>query len=201
MKKYLILLAGSPATGKSYLTNEILKVLPETFVITPDEAKEILADSRGFNNPREKMQLEKLVWKFYYQVLELYMDVGKQFILTEYPFSDKQKDQLQIFATKYDYHVITIRLVADFDILWERRKLRDVQKDRHLSHIMSHYHYGDQLENRNEADALIGKESFYKVIQKRGYEQFELGTLYEFDVTDFSKVDYSHLLRELAALK
>lgn len=197
MKKYLILLAGSPATGKTYLINEIKKVLPELFVITPDEGKEILADSVGFNTLAEKATLEQKVWKFYYGVLDLYMEVGKRVILSEYPFSQKQAPKLQDLAEKYDYQIITIRLVADFEVLWQRRKIRDVADDRHLSHIMTHYHFGDQLTDRNRADALITEAAFRQIIEERGYHQFQLGELVEFDVSDYEKVDYQPFIQSL----
>lgn len=197
MKKTFILIAGSPATGKTYLINQIKTVIPDMFIVTPDEGKEILADSVGFNNLAEKAQLEKRVWQFYYTALDLYMSVGKKVVLSEYPFSHKQADQLQQLAEKYDYQLITIRLVADFDILWQRRKIRDVENERHLSHIMSHYHAGDELLDRSQADNLITETAFKKIIQERGYNDFQLGKLYEFDVSDFSQVDYSELLQEL----
>ena len=190
MKKYLILIAGSPATGKSYLINEMRRVLGDFFLITPDEGKEILADTIGFNNLTEKAELEERVWDFYYSALALYMDVGKRIVVSEYPFSDKQKDKLSVLAERYEYEPITIRLVADFDTLWARRKVRDVEPDRHLSHIMSHYRFGDELIDRSQADNLI--------IEKRGYNHFELGSLVEFDVSDFSTVDYKPFLKELA---
>lgn len=59
MKKYLILIAGSPATGKSYLINEMRRVLGDFFLVTPDEGKEIFADTIGFENLDEKKALEK----------------------------------------------------------------------------------------------------------------------------------------------
>ncbi|MGM0214373.1 AAA family ATPase [Enterococcus sp. AZ109] len=197
MKKYLILLAGSPATGKTYLINEIKKAIPELFVLTPDEGKEILADSVGFDNVEEKAELEKRVWKFYYGVLDLYMEAGKRVILSEYPFSVKQADKLQGLAKKYDYQVITVRLVADFDVLWQRRKVRDVANDRHLCHIMTHYHFGDELADRTQADAIITEEEFHQVIQDRGYNNFQLGELVEFDVSDFNNVNYQPFIKEL----
>ncbi len=43
---------------------------------------------------------------------------------------------------RYGYQVITIRLTADFEVLWQRRYKRDREPDRHLSYIMDHYHYG-----------------------------------------------------------
>lgn len=198
MKKYLILIAGSPATGKSYLINEMRRVLGDFFLITPDEGKEILADQIGFDNLAEKKELEKKVWVFYYKALALYMEAGKRIVVSEYPFSDKQKDKLNALAEQFEYDVITIRLIADFDVLWARRKVRDVEPDRHLSHIMTHYHFGDELADRSRADDLITKEAFREIIATRDYNNFKLGGLVEFDVSDFSKVDYEPFLKELA---
>lgn len=200
MDKYLILIAGSPATGKSYLINLIKEVLPDMFILTPDEGKEMFADSVGFDSLEEKAQLEKRVWEFYYGVLDQYMGAGKRFILSEYPFSNKQRSNLESLANKYSYKVITIRLVADFDALWARRKVRDIENDRHLSHIMSHYHFGDVLEDRSKADSLITEEAFRNIIEARQYNAFSLGQLYEYDVSDFSKVDYTDLLDKLRKL-
>ncbi|MDN6664632.1 MAG: AAA family ATPase [Tetragenococcus koreensis] len=201
MNKYLILIAGSPATGKSYLVHEIQKVLPSIFILTPDELKEILADSVGFNDLAEKAKLEEEVWANYYRILAIYMQLGKQFILSEYPFSDKQKGQLKELSEDYGYQIITIRLRAEFETLWGRRKIRDRQNDRHLSHIMSHYHYGDELTDRTQADNLITKSEFRKVISDRGYDRFSLGEVWDFDVTNFDQVDYGELLSYLGRLE
>ena len=201
MKKYLILLAGPPATGKSYLSRLICQALPETYTVSPDELKENLADNIGYNSLEEKVELEKVVWDYYYQALELYMKIGKQFILTEYPFSYKQKPILEKLTTEYKYDIITIRLVCDFETLWNRRIQRDLSEDRHLSYILSHYHYGDTCRNRSAADQLITKEEFAEIIQARDYNHFEMGKLYEVDVTDYSKVDYEPIIEELKELK
>ena len=201
MKKYLILLAGPPATGKSYLSRLICHELPETYTVSPDELKENLADNVGFNSSEEKIELEKLVWTYYYQALDLYMKIGKQFILSEYPFSYKQQKKLGELSATYHYDVITIRLICDFETLWERRINRDLSPERHLSYITSCYHYGDRLEDRRQADQLITKEEFAKIIEDRDYNHFEMGKLYEVDVTDYSKVCYEPLLEELRKLK
>lgn len=197
MKKYLILLAGSPATGKSYLISQLMEKLSPTVLITPDDIKETLADNVGFDNLTQKAELEVDVWQFYYQLLDSYMRMGKRYVLSEYPFSDKQKMKLKILAATYQYEVITIRLDADFEILWQRRQKRDVQLDRHLSHIMSHYHFGDKLDNRSKADNHITREAFLDIVTKRAYNQFQLGKLFELDVTDFSKVDYPTFINGL----
>ncbi|RCW17541.1 kinase [Streptococcus gallolyticus] len=200
MKKTLILIAGPPATGKTYLVNLIVKVQPQLYKITPDELKEDIADSKGFNNLVEKASLENIVWKAYYQAIDAYMMVGKKVILSEYPFSNKQKSQLNELAKKYSYDILTVRLVADFEVLWERRLKRDREEDRHLSHIMTHYHFGDTLDNRELADNQITKVEFQNIVDVRDYNHFKLGKLLEFNVSDFSKVDYSPLLSYLAEL-
>lgn len=197
MKKYLILLAGSPATGKSYLISQLMEKLSPTVLITPDDIKETLADNVGFDNLTQKAELEVDVWQFYYQLLDSYMRMGKRYVLSEYPFSDKQKMKLKILAATYQYEVITIRLDADFETLWQRRQKRDVQLDRHLSHIMSHYHFGDKLDDRSKADNHITREAFLDIVTKRAYNQFQLGKLFELDVTDFSKVDYPTFINGL----
>lgn len=197
MRKYLILLAGCPCTGKTYLVNKLQQQFTDSFVITPDEAKVLYADSVGFNSKAEKQALEHKVWHFYYGVLQLYMDAGKHVIISEYPFSDKQKHRLSELAQKYHYQVITIRLIADFEVLWQRRYQRDLSPERHLSHIMQHYHYGDKLEDRSLADDLVTKSQFYQICQTRKYDEFALGQLLEVDVTYFNQVDYSGLLEKL----
>ena len=200
MKKTLILIAGPPATGKTYLVNLITEIQPNLYKITPDELKEDIADSKGFNNLVEKASLENIVWKANYQAIDAYMMVGKKVILSEYPFSNKQKSQLNELAKKYSYDILTVRLVADFEVLWERRLKRDREEDRHLSHIMTHYHFGDTLDNRELADNQITKVEFQNIVDVRDYNHFKLGKLFEFNVSDFSKVDYSPLLSYLAEL-
>ncbi|MGX7418068.1 AAA family ATPase [Carnobacterium gallinarum] len=194
MKKYLILLAGSPGTGKTFLIQQIKRQIPDLFLITPDEGKELFADSVGFNSLEEKAELEKRVWQFYYGVLALYLEAGKRMIVSEYPFSNKQKHKLAEYANRYHYEVITIRLVADFEVLWQRRQQRDLEPERHLSHLMQSYHYGDHLEDRSKADNQITRDEFKAIIEARGYESFRLGELHEFDVTDYRKVEYESLI-------
>lgn len=56
---------------------------------------------------------------------------------------------------------------------------------------------GDQLADRSIADNLLNYEEFIKRCTTRGYDTFELGTLYEVDVSDFTKVNYSMLLEDI----
>lgn len=58
-KKYFILLAGSPGTGKTYLMSKLRERFPTMYTITLDEIKEYYAESLGFNNLRERAEQEK----------------------------------------------------------------------------------------------------------------------------------------------
>lgn len=197
-RKFLLLLAGSPGTGKTYFIKMLADKYRDMYVVTPDEAKIYYAEKIGFNNLEERQMLERnKVWPFFYKALDLYMEAGKKVVVSEYPFSDKQKGILSKLAKKYNYEVITIRLIADFEILWKRRYLRDRNEDRHLSFIMNNYHYGDTCDNLNRATNQITKEEFRQIIQDRQYEKFQLGELIEINVNDYDKVDYSSVIDDL----
>lgn len=105
------------------------------------------------------------------------MSLGKRLVVSEYPFSEKQKPLLNFLAQSYGYDCLTIRLTASFETLWERRFLRDRADDRHLSFIMERYHYGDVLEDRQAATNHITKEAFRQIITDRRYDDFQLGSL------------------------
>lgn len=199
MKKTIILLAGYPATGKSYLCNKILEKFPEFIVVSQDEMKEKLFDQYGFSNMDEKVAVELKSWDAYYQKMEGCLEKGES-IISDYPFSDKQKGRIEALATTYGFQVVTMRLVGDLEVLFQRSLKRDLDPKRHLSHLVSCYHKGDILEDRSKADCLVTREVFMDRCLNRGYGTFQLGHLIEMDVTDFSKIDYPAILEELGGL-
>lgn len=196
MKKVLILLAGLPGTGKTYLSTIIKEKLGEFYMLSQDELKEHFCDVYGYHNLEEKQEIEKIAWAKYYEIMEHQMQDGSN-IMSDYPFSHKQKPHIKQLVERYGYKVVTIRLIADLDVLFERQKKRDLEPARHLSHIVTSYKKGDQLDNRTEADNLVTYKEFLKRCTTRGYDTFELGKLYELDVTDFTKVNYSKLMEEI----
>lgn len=196
MQKNMILLAGYPATGKTYLCNRILEQHPEFEIVSQDETKEKFWEKYGFDNLEEKTELENQAWAVYYDTMEEKMKYGR-WIISDYPFSGKQKGKLSDLSEKYDYQVITVRLLGDIDTLYERSRKRDLDPDRHLAHMVSRYHSGDVMEDRSKADCLVTYEIFRERCTTKGYDTFELGHLIEVDVTDFSKVNYDEILAEI----
>ena len=199
MKKTLILLAGYPATGKSYLCSQICSKHPEFRILSQDELKEGLWDQYGFDNMEEKTVLEMKSWELYYEKMDQEMEAGEQ-IISDYPFSEKQKGRICALAEKNRYQVVTFRLVGDIDTLYQRSRGRDLAPDRHLGHLVSRYHKGDSMEDRSRADCLVTQEVFRDRCLNRGYDTFELGYLLEIDVTEYEKIDYPGILKQLCDL-
>lgn len=196
MKKNLILLAGLPGTGKTYLSNIIIDKLGPFCVISQDELKEHYCDVYGYNSLKEKLKIEKIAWAKYYEKMEQQMKHEAN-IISDYPFSQKQKPNIEKLVDKYCYRVITVRLSGDLNVLFERQRKRDLDPSRHLSHIVTSYKKGDKLSDRSKADNLLTYEEFIKRCTTRGYDKFELGKLYKIDVTDYTKIDYSKLLEDI----
>lgn len=193
MKQTLILLAGYPGTGKSYLAELLMKQVTGFEILSPDEIKEEFWDAYGFRNEQEKEELIQKSWVEYYHRMEWKFTRGIS-LLSDYPFSHKQHDQLQEVCDKHHVQIITIRMIADLDVLFERQKKRDLDASRHLGHILKEYHKGIQLTSHEEADNLLDYDEFIQRCTCRGYGTFALGTTLQLDVTDFATAPYDELM-------
>ena len=193
MKQTLILLAGYPGTGKSYLAELLMKQFTGFEILSPDEIKEEFWDAYGFRNEQEKEELIQKSWVEYYHRMEWKFTRGIS-LLSDYPFSHKQHDQLQEVCDKHHVQIITIRMIADLDVLFERQKKRDLDASRPLGHIVKKYHKGICLKCHEEADNLLDYDEFIQRCTCRGYGTFALGTTLQLDVTDFATAPYGELM-------
>ena len=193
MKQTLILLAGYPGTGKSYLAELLMKQFTGFEILSPDEIKEEFWDAYGFRNEQEKEELIQKSWVEYYHRMEWKFTRGIS-LLSDYPFSHKQHDQLQEVCDKHHVQIITIRMIADLDVLFERQKKRDLDASRNLGHIVKKYHKGICLKCHEEADNLLDYDEFIQRCTCRGYGTFALGTTLQLDVTDFATAPYGELM-------
>lgn len=192
----MILLAGYPATGKSSMCNLILQKFPKFQTVNQDELKEEKWDQYGFHNLEEKTKLEKMAWDDYYTIIENKMNRGES-IISDYPFSDKQKGKLSELSEKNGYEVITIRSLGNIEQLYEISRKRDLAQSRHLGHLVSSYQMGDVIEDRTKADCLVNYEIFRDRCLNKGYDTFQLGHLISVDASDFSKIDYDKILNQI----
>lgn len=199
MKKTLLLLAGYPGTGKTYFADMVIQQHPEFHLHSQDVIKEHFFDTYGFANIDEKKAVVTKAREYYYQKMEYYMQQGKS-IISDYPFSYKQKPIFERLSVKYNYQVITVRFIGDTKIIYNRQRNRDLDASRHVGHMASKYYKGDRQENRSSAGDLIPYEKFLARGKDRGYETFALGHVIDVDTTDFSKVDYESILETIAKL-
>lgn len=196
MKKILLLLAGYPGTGKSYFANMLDRTGKKFYTISPDEMKEQVWDEDGFDTLEEKEKTLQKAWKRFYTKLRQCMEKEID-IVSDYPFSEKQKSNLALAAEQYGYDIITIRFTAELKTLFQRQKERDLDESRHLGHILNCYHKGMTVQDRTKAEGILEEQEFFKRCKERGYDTFSLGTLIEVDTTDFSKVPYDSILKSL----
>ena len=196
----LIILAGCPGTGKSYLADIIMDKFEDFKLLELDNIKELYFDKYGFKNEDDKEQvIKKATLKFYDSIEELM--IKQTDIIVDYPFSDKQKSRLDQLSKQYEYKVLTIRLIANFDLLYERRIKRDLRMDRHPGHLLSEYNKGMELDEDTRKDLLITYNSFLDICTNRAYDKFELGYLIELDVNDFQNIEYDKALSQIQQLK
>lgn len=199
VKKTLILLAGPPGTGKSYFGHLLMEEVPHIQLVSPDDIREKLFDRVGFDDLAEKARLTDRAWDEYYDALSLAMRESV-LVMSDYPFSYKQKSKLQDLSKRYGYRTITIRLAASLEILFQRQKERDLDPSRHRGHIFSHYHKNDPEPDRSTADDLDSFEVFRARCMDRNYMGFEMGDLLEIDVTNFQTANYPEALKQVKEL-
>ncbi|MEK4298770.1 AAA family ATPase [Oceanobacillus sp. FSL W8-0428] len=193
----LILIGGYPGTGKTYLSKKIQQRFPIFQMLSLDEMKEENWDLFGFNNLEEKEVLNKKSVDDYYTKMEEHFQ-QRDYVLSDYPFSKKQKNRLEYLVQHYNYQVMTIRLTADLNVLFDRQKKRDLEDDRHPGHLLTVYHKGDVLSEGLRRDNLLEYSEFVERCKTRGYDCFSLGYLYEMDVTDFADIDYAGLFSRIS---
>lgn len=126
------MIAGCPGTGKSYFDNWIRKEIPNFFFESSiDVFKEQLYYEKGFDNLSQRAELDRQAYSMFYDDVQRLMKEKKS-IISDYPFSYKQHDVLEKIAQSYNYQIITITLIADPNVLYERQQKHDLDSSRHL---------------------------------------------------------------------
>lgn len=187
MKKMLIILAGAPAVGKSYFSHLVLEKFGNVPLLSPDTAQEMYADRFGYKNSVEKREIYNRAFELFYDMLAYNMHEGQNLILIDYPFSEKQRGRISEINDFYGYNILTVRFSADFDVLYERRKIRDISLERHPVYLTESYQFGEKISKEKREELLISKEDFRKKIEDSAYDKFVLGETVEVDTTHFSE--------------
>lgn len=198
MTNILIILAGYPATGKTYIIEQLNKKMKDLESISIDEIEEKLYEYYGFKNSSEKKALYNKSFEEFYKVLEELMIQNKD-IAIDYPFSYLQYDKLKYLVDKYGYKALTIRLVGDIEIIFQRRVKRDLNENRHPAHLLDKYEPGMKVSEKMRRDNLITLEDFKNHCELRKYSEFSLGKLLSIDASNrYADIDeiYNFISKE-----
>lgn len=188
MKK-VILLAGAPATGKSYTSNIIKANHQTAMYIAQDEVIELLYDKIGFSCEQRKFQLIDYAREIYYQIVNQSLEEN-QIVMLDYPFSHKQIDFLDQLKADFNADFLTIRFVGDLDVLYDRRVERDLSGSRNNGHVLASYH---GYESYTRTTYPLPREVYKRNCINGKYHLFEYGQTIEVDVTDYAQIDYVQL--------
>lgn len=188
--KIILILAGPPGTGKTYMANQIMSQDKEWKLLSYDDIKEKYFDKYGFTNLTEKAELGLKAWESYYNKLENELEKSAKVII-DYPFSYKQETTLKTIINKYEFDPITITLKGDIYELYKRQRERDLSENRHVGHILTSY-YKESLVK--EPDDLDDFKTFKERCDKRKYDQFFIGEHKQVDVTEFENIDIQEII-------
>ena len=149
-----------------------------------DNIKELLFDGLGWQDREWSKKIGGASYDLLYFITESFLKVGKSLIV-ETNFNPKNATEKFLdFKKKYDFTPIQIRCIADGEILLDRFTKRANSPDRHPGHIDS--------ENLEE---------FRPMLLQGKIEALNIGgELFDIDTTDFDKVDYDGLIKNIYSI-
>jgi predicted kinase len=176
----IIIVTGRPAAGKSTIAKWLSQELKFPLV-SKDNIREELFDHLGWKDRQWAQELGKasVDMMFYFARAEL--AVGHSIIMDNSFYPPVSNPRFQ--ALKKEYHAQSIQIVCDSDreTLFQRFKARADSGGRHPGH-------GDQ-------DVLT---ELYANLADKSSPILEIGgSLIEIDTTDFSKVNYQEILKQV----
>lgn len=194
VNRIIIIITGSPGTGKSYIAAQIKRELGDIEIISYDEIKEKNFDRYGFDNAEQKEEVNRLGLEEFYLTLRGRMRCARN-ILIEYPFFQRHRLRLQKLVDEYAYRAVTLYLYGDIQTIYHRERQRDQRQGRHRGHLVNCYH-------RDEAgspeptvyDAVPGYDDYCRLLRERNYN-VAIGHTIAVDVTDLGTVSCEQIVR------
>lgn len=183
MRPTIIIVTGRPAAGKSTFATWLSQEL-KLPLVSKDSIREELFDRLGWKDRKWAQLLGKasVDMMFYFARAEL--EVGHSIIMDNSFYPPVSNPRFQ--ALKEEYNAESIQIVCDSDreTLFQRFKARADSGDRHPGH-------GDQ-------DVL---EELYANLAHNSSQILDIdGSVIEVDATDFVKVDYEKILKQVQSL-
>lgn len=180
--KYIIIITGELAAGKTSYGRKISEELKIPF-FSKDIIKEILFDSFSDNNLEyeAKRKIGVSSYAVFYYIIEEQMKVGLP-IIAESNFVKESNPIIIKLLKEYEYNCITIRFEGDLQVLHKRFLEREYSSERHM-----------ELKANGVFDDF---EEFKKTSIKA--KEFKINdNEIIVDTTDFEKVDFDGIIKEI----
>lgn len=197
MTKILIIVTGCPGSGKSTFAAQLSRRYPQLTAVSYDGVKEEFFDRYGFDNAKEKDELNARSLQEFYCRLDRLMNGGTP-LLIEYPFCRKHRPALEQLLLRHGYHGVTILLTGDMQVLYQRGMERDHAAGRHPGHLLNTYHKGMPLPPVLAAESMEFPQ-FLDQCREKDYN-IALGETISVDVTDLQHPNYAPVFTRLDQL-
>jgi len=182
-KPLLIIVTGRPAAGKSAIAQWLAEELKVPWV-SKDSVREVLFEQLGWQDRpwAQKLGIASLELMFYFAQAQF--QSGGSLILDNAFDPTPSTLRFQALQQQYNLNIIQIICNSDKDTLFERFVARSQSGQRHPGH-------GDE--------AVL--DSLRRHLAQERSPQMELeGAVINVDTTDFSKIDYPMILKQVKAL-
>lgn len=195
MNKYIILIAGVPASGKTSFA-KYLKEKLSIPVVSKDQIKELLFDSVGFKSRTEKVKLGAASMNIVIYFAENCMQAGESLII-ENNFVEADKAIINKLLNKYKYNVITVLFGGDLKEIYKRFLERDLSPTRHRGHVINTA-YPEPNGVKTPYVVPMTEKQFISCMINEGVRDFSINeNTIHVDTTDFSKVSYDQVLEQI----
>jgi len=177
--KTIIFIGGYLAAGKTTFSEYLSRQL-QVLCVNKDYMKEILCDAIGFEDRTQNLKMSHATFNVMLHLAEQSMKVGQSIIL-ESNFRPTDGEQLFPLIKKYGYTAVTIMMVGDLQVLYERFVKR--LEGRHPAHLSATPDFDGFVEHCT----LI--------------EQFNIcGERIIIDMTDLESIAYDNIIHTNAQL-
>lgn len=195
-----MIITGGPGTGKSYMAKKIMEMVKGLTFLSYDAVKESNFDKFGFDNEKEKEELNRFSLEEFYLYIRKTMRDSES-ILTEYPFYQRHRERLKKLVEEKEYQAYTLYLHGEWETVYKRGILRDNDGNRHPGHLTNCYRKetwsGTVSDMRRKDISLsLSFDDFCKMMKEKEYN-IALGTVISIDVTDYAAIPYSEIVRSI----
>lgn len=193
--KTIIIVTGSPGTGKSYMASRLSEYIEGMTALSYDQVKEKNFDRFGFDNKEQKEELNRFSLEEFFLTLRKKMRMSGN-LLIEYPFYQAHQKRLADLIEEYSYCAYTIYLYGDTKVIYDRGKKRDCESRRHPGHLMIQYHKGYEKTETPAFETELTYPQFCQMLETKNYN-IMLGKTIAVDVTDISAIPYEKIVGQI----